>query len=81
MVVVGPCPSTVPRVVAIAAGGVHTCALRLIPFTEVDCWGDNGLGQLGIGTSGLRSAAPAAPVIFGQPSGGVREIAAGQNHS
>jgi alpha-tubulin suppressor-like RCC1 family protein len=83
-VFIGPCPSMVPLngVVAIAAGGVHTCALRLTPFTEVDCWGDNGLGQLGIGTSGgPGSAAPAAPVIFGQPSGGVREIAAGQNHT
>jgi len=44
------------RVVAMAAGAAHTCA---IPEESTWCWGDNRLGQLGVGQPRLdRSARP-----------------------
>jgi alpha-tubulin suppressor-like RCC1 family protein len=48
-------PTFIPKAVAIAAGGYHTCAL--IVGEEVQCWGNNDYGQVSI---------PDAPVAFDQ---------------
>lgn len=44
--------------IAIAAGGEYTCAL--LAGGRVDCWGSNGYGQLGIGSTATEWLVPAA---------------------
>ncbi len=46
--------------VDIAAGGSHTCARTM--NGELWCWGDNGMGQVGDGTSG--NTRPAPTLVF-----------------
>ncbi len=58
----------------IAAGYAHTCAITLLG--GVQCWGDNGYGQLGDGTF-TNSDVPVE--VVGLDSG--RQIVAGANHT
>lgn len=66
--------------VAIAAGGLHTCALLV--SGDVRCWGLNAVGELGLGdTTSIGDDEPvtSAPVV---PLGGrAVAIAAGDAHS
>jgi alpha-tubulin suppressor-like RCC1 family protein/subtilisin family serine protease len=73
--VVPPNPTPLTGVAAIAAGGIHSLALK--PDGTVLAWGDNHQGQLGDG--GLT---PYAPVAQGVPGlSGVAAVAAGSSHS
>lgn len=59
-------------VVAVSAGLFHTCALRT--DGTVLCWGKNGYGEMGDGTTTQRPT-PVSP--SGLPTAGVTQIAAG----
>ncbi len=69
------CTSTLSGVSAIFAGLYHTCALMF--SGSVKCWGYNGYGQLGDGTTTDRYM----PVDVTVLNGGVSAIAAGYRHT
>ncbi len=60
---------------AIAAGGLHTCAL--MSTGNVKCWGNNESGQVGDGTNQSRNV----PADATDLSGGVSAIASGGAHA
>jgi len=64
--------------VSITAGGFHTCAL--LNTGAVNCWGYNGFGQLGNGSS-ADSSAPVAVNAFTVGSATAVSITAGYNHT
>jgi len=64
-------------VLAIAAGGSHTCAL--MTGGAVRCWGSNAYGQLGNGTAVTPWTTPTA--VSGLESGGAAAIVTGYRHS
>jgi len=65
-------------VAAITAGWGHTCALSTAG--GVKCWGSNGYGQLGDGTSG-HGTSKTTPVAVSGLGSGVAAIAAGSVHT
>ena len=71
-----------PGAGTIAAGDVHSCALKA--DATVWCWGDAGDGQLGDGTMGdvnFRRLHPVQVVDGGGNLTDVKAIAAGDNHT
>ena len=62
-------------VAAVAMGDNHTCVLMLTG--GVQCWGDNGYGQLGDGTTIVRTS----PVTVTSLGAGVAAIAGGFRHT
>jgi len=74
-----PDPATVGPVLAVAAGGLHTCAL--LSGGRVRCWGFNSNGELGRGNAdAVGEGVPTATgdVDVGAP---VTQIATGQHHT
>ncbi len=67
-------------VTQISTGSMHTCAVRL--DTTVACWGSNGSGRLGDGSTTQRNAPVDVLVSPGGPSlSGVTAVAAGEDHT
>ena len=76
-----PAPVTVNhlggRAQAIATGSDHTCAL--LEDGSVQCWGDNGQGQLGIGVAGLKLTLSPVTVVGLDPN--IQYPVAGGGHT
>jgi alpha-tubulin suppressor-like RCC1 family protein len=66
--------ATEEQAFAVSAGGVHTCAV--MQDTRVACWGENGFGQLGDGTTNDRTTPMLVPGLSG-----VIALATGDGHT
>jgi alpha-tubulin suppressor-like RCC1 family protein len=73
MQVVNAAGAPLVGVTQLVAGSAHTCALR--NNGELNCWGDNGDGQ--VGASGVTQVSKATPVGLGM----VLAVAAGSHHT
>jgi alpha-tubulin suppressor-like RCC1 family protein len=78
------CPAAPPKVIALAAGAAHTCAL--FSSGEVKCWGLGTLGRLGLGNEltmgdGPDEMGPDLPVLNLGTGVFVEELAAGDAHT
>jgi alpha-tubulin suppressor-like RCC1 family protein len=73
--------TAVSQISAQGADGTHTCAT--LTSGQARCWGGNGSGQLGNGTTGADNGLPVAVVALTGPGAltGVAEVAAGGIHS
>ena len=65
-------------VVSISGGYEHTCAV--LTNGEAKCWGRNGYGELGDGTTTNRSV-PTSVKVNGQPIFGIASISGGLRHT
>lgn len=65
----------IPGLQLVSAGGEHTCA-RVAATGQIKCWGLNDRGQLGDGTTTMRTVPPAT---FGIP--GFASVVAGGSHT
>jgi alpha-tubulin suppressor-like RCC1 family protein len=64
---------------SVSLGKLHTCALE--KDGTVDCWGDDGSGQLGRGMGPESPATPAKVQRNGAPLAGIVSVAAGARHT
>lgn len=76
-----PRPLAASGIVAVSAGGAHSCALTAAG--GVKCWGSGAAGQLGDGTNEVRRYVPVTVVSApeGPPLTGVVAVAAGGAHT
>lgn len=51
-----PCSTPIPEFASVTVGARHTCALDI--DGRISCWGDNRLGQLGLGLDVVRADRP-----------------------
>ena len=65
-------------VVSISGGYEHTCAV--LTNGEAKCWGRNGYGELGDGTTTNKSV-PTSVKVDGQPISGIASISGGLRHT
>jgi alpha-tubulin suppressor-like RCC1 family protein len=65
-------------VVSISGGYEHTCAV--LTNGEAKCWGKNGYGELGDGTTTNRNV-PTSVIVNGQPISGIASISGGLRHT
>jgi alpha-tubulin suppressor-like RCC1 family protein len=75
-VIVGGQP--ISGVVSISGGYEHTCAV--MANGEAKCWGRNGYGELGDGTTTNRSV-PTSVIVNSQPISGIASISGGLRHT
>lgn len=65
---------------SISARTFHTCAQSRPPELEIYCWGGNGNGELGDGTTTARSSPTLVP-LPGPARGTLHAVVAGERHS
>ena len=66
-------------VVSISGGYEHTCAV--LTNGEAKCWGKNGYGELGDGTTTNKSVPTSVKKVDGQPISGIASISGGLRHT
>jgi alpha-tubulin suppressor-like RCC1 family protein len=75
---VSPSPGFLSGVLKVAAGYAHTAVLT---DTGVYCWGDNGVGQCGIGNTLTPQTTPQSSIVNLLSGFYIKDIAAGYGHT